>query len=66
MILQLNPPVPVVVKDTDARAIGWIDYGTEFSLIWICALENGECWLIRNEEIRFPYNWTMNYDERYR
>lgn len=43
------------------RAIGWIDYGSENSLIWIVIIEGGEVWLAKTEEIRIPPNFTMDY-----
>lgn len=61
-MLQLNPPVPVVVTSKGGQkgqAIGWIDYGGEHHLIWIVALDNGEVWCVPNPEVRMQPNWTL-------
>lgn len=67
-MLQLNPQIPVVVTCPNedgiplgnAQAIGWIDYGTEYSLIWIVAYqEGGEVWCVPNEYVRLLINATM-------
>lgn len=63
MILQLNPPIPVIALGKgEGRAIGWIDYGPEISLIWVVAIEKtNEIWCLKNEEIRTHKNFTMDY-----
>ena len=36
MMLQLNPPIPVVTPKGDAMAILVIDYGPALNTIWVC------------------------------
>ena len=36
MMKQLSPPIPVDTPKGKALCIGWIDYGPEHHLIWIC------------------------------
>jgi hypothetical protein len=60
VILQLNPPIPVLTPRGKALAVGWIDPGVEFDLQWIVFMdETGECWTVRNPEIRAQKNITM-------
>ena len=61
-MLQLNPPIPVYVVDKKVNALahGWIDYGPEFDLLWICGLNStGEVWIVPNSKIRLQNNITM-------
>jgi hypothetical protein len=58
-MLQLDPPIPVVTHRGEGLAHVLIDYGAEHHLLWVCALNNGECWTYRNPDIRFPKNETM-------
>jgi len=38
-------------------AIGWIDYGPEYDLMWICLNDsNGECWTWPNPKIKAQPN----------
>ena len=60
MIIQLDPPIPVITPNGKALAIGWIDYGAEHHLLWICFIdETGECWTYQNPEIRAQNNPSM-------
>lgn len=63
MIYQLPHPVGVYVtsKQMEGRAIGWIDYGSEISLMWIIILENQEIWVVKTEEVRALKNFSMDY-----
>jgi hypothetical protein len=70
VILQLDPPLPVVVDldffperfrpaRGDGLAHGWVD-SYEHDLQWIVALgETGRCWCIPNPKIRLAPNITM-------
>jgi hypothetical protein len=58
-MLQLNPPVPVIVKERKALAHVLIDYGAEFDLFWVCFLDNGECWCVANPDVRAQDNWSF-------
>lgn len=60
MMLQLNPPLPVLTPKGEGLACFVIDYGIEHDLIWVCAIAtSGECWCINNPDIRFHKNWTF-------
>lgn len=60
MMLQLNPTIPVVTPHGKAFAIGWIDYGNEDDLYWVCfQTESCECWVWPNKDIRAQQNLTI-------
>ena len=59
MILQLNPPLPVMTPKGEALAHILIDYGAEHDLLWVTFQDTGECWTWRNPEIRAMKNITM-------
>jgi transcription elongation factor len=59
MILQLNPGIPLKTPKGDALAHFVIDYGIEHDLEWVCFIdETGECWTIKNRDIRAQKNIT--------
>ena len=58
-LLQLDPPIPLHVKGHNALAHALIDYGAEFDLLWVCFLDNGECWTVANPDVRAQENWTF-------
>jgi hypothetical protein len=60
MILQLNPPIPVVTPKGEGLAHVLIDYGPEFNLMWVCFIdETKECWTFDNSKIKAVKNITM-------
>ena len=60
MILQLNPPIPIVTPRGKGMAQMIIDYGTDYDLLWVVFQdEGGECWSWRNQDIRAQNNVTM-------
>jgi hypothetical protein len=58
---QLSPPIPLTVADRgDGYAIAVIDYGQEFDLLWVVALnDSGEIWSAPNPQVRLQGNWSM-------
>jgi hypothetical protein len=58
-VTQLHPPIPVVVAGRKALAHALIDYGVEYDLMWVCFLDNGECWTVPNPDVRADDNWTF-------
>lgn len=58
---QLDPPIPLTVLEKgDGFAVGVIDYGQEFNLLWVVALnESGEIWSAPNPQVRMQANWSM-------
>ena len=51
MLLQLNPPIPLVTPKGKGFAHLVVDYGQEHDLIWTVFIdETGECWSFRNQE----------------
>lgn len=60
MMLQLDPPIPVVTPKGKALAHVLLDYGAEHHLLWVCFQdETGECWSWGNRDIRAQQNPTM-------
>ena len=63
MLLQLEPPLPLLVRHNDGWVKGMahilIDYGYEFDLCWIVFLDDSrECWTVRNQDVRAQDNIT--------
>jgi hypothetical protein len=58
---QLDPPIPLTVLEKgDGFAVGVIDYGQEFDLLWVVALnDSGEIWSAPNPQVRMQGNWSM-------
>lgn len=58
---QLEPPLPMTVLDRgDGYAVAVIDYGQEFDLLWVVAMnETGEIWCAPNPKVRMQANWSM-------
>lgn len=59
MMLQLNPPLPVVTPKGKALAHVLIDMGAEHDLLWVCFEEDGQVWTWNNKDIRAQTNITM-------
>ncbi len=58
---QLDPPLPIhVLEKGKGLAFAVIDYGPEYNLIWVTAIdETGEIWCAPNPKVRMQANWTM-------
>lgn len=58
---QLNPPLPMHVLDRGkGAAMAVIDYGPEFDLMWVVAMDDGgEIWCVPNPKVRMQSNWSM-------
>ena len=58
---QLEPPLPMSVIDKgDGYAVAVIDYGQEFDLLWVVAMnDSGEIWCAPNPKVRMQGNWSM-------
>jgi hypothetical protein len=64
MIVQLNPPIPLLTPKGSGLAHLLIDYGPEFDLHWTVFLDNsGECWTFRNRDVRAAKNLTLGRTE---
>lgn len=60
MILQLNPPLPLITPKGKALAHIIIDYGIEHDLLWVCFQEDSsECWTWSNKDIKIQKNITI-------
>lgn len=60
MMLQLNPPIPLSTPKGNGLAWAIIDYGPEFNLMWVVAIdETREIWTFQNFDIRALKNITM-------
>lgn len=59
MILQLNPPLPLVTPKGKCLAHFLIDYGMEHHLYWTVFLDDShEIWTFSNAEVRADINPT--------
>lgn len=57
---QLNPPIPLDTPKGPGLAHFLIDYGVEFSLMWVVFIDaTGESWTFPNEQVRAVKNITM-------
>ena len=60
MLLQLNPPIPVITIKGKGMAHVIIDYGQEHDLMWVVFQDDtGECWTWRNSDIRSQDNTSL-------
>lgn len=59
MMLQLDPPIPVLTPEGKGLAHVLIDYGPEYDLIWVVFQDSKECWSWRNQDIRAETNLTF-------
>jgi len=59
VMLQLNPPLPVVTPKGRGFAHVLIDYGVEADLVWVVFQDSGECWSWRNQDVRAQPNLTF-------
>lgn len=63
-MIQLNPPIPLETPKGKGMAHLVIDYGTEYSLLFVVFIdETGECWCFRNSEVRLQRNLTFGRDK---
>lgn len=58
MILQLDPPIPMITPKGKGYANFLVDRGMEFDNEWIVFLENGEIWSFLNNQVRLENNYT--------
>lgn len=59
MILQLDPPLAFSTPKGDGLAILVIDYGVDYSLLFVVIIDaTGEVWTFRNEQVRGIKNIT--------
>ncbi len=62
-ILQLNPPIPMQCPKGMGIAFMVIDYGIEYSLCWVIAIDaTREIWTYPNESVRMQKNITIGRD----
>lgn len=59
MMIQLNPPIPVMTPNGAGFAHVLADYGPEYDLLWVVFQDTGECWTWRNSDIRAQKNITF-------
>lgn len=60
MLIQLDPALPLETPKGKGFAHFLIDYGQEHDLIWVVFMdETGECWSVRNPDVRLQKNFTM-------
>ena len=62
-ITRLDPPIWVMTPLGEADVEFLIDRGPEHHVQWICWVhKTGECWSLRNTEVRRITNVTMGRD----
>ncbi len=60
MLIQLNPPLPIMTPKGCGMCHFLIDYGMDFDLIWVAFIAStGECWSFPNPKIRGINNITL-------
>ena len=65
MIIQLNPPLPLITPKGKGWAYFLIDYGQEHDLLWIVFQDSTrECWSWLNKDIKIQQNITYNRKEK--
>jgi hypothetical protein len=61
MIVQLNPPLPLITPRGKGIAHFLIDYGLEHDLLWVVFQnDTGECWTWLNKDIKATENITYH------
>lgn len=61
MILQLDPPLPLMTPKGSGWAHLVIDYGQEHDLLWVVFLDaDGACWTVPNPQVRLDPNWSLD------
>lgn len=62
MILQLNPMIPIFRKSDKMKGYAFlvIDYSQEHDLLFTCAMDNGDIWTLKNNEISFCNNISLS------
>jgi hypothetical protein len=63
LILQLNPPIPMITPKGKGYANFLIDRGIEFDNEWIVFLENCEIWSFLNNQVRLESNYTYKREK---
>lgn len=60
-MLQLNPMIPIVRVSDNMKGYAFIviDYSQEHDLMFTCAMNNGEIWTLKTNEIRFGQNISL-------
>ncbi len=58
MILQLDPPIPMITPKGHGYANFLVDRGMEYDNEWIVFLSNGEIWSFLNSKVRIEDNYT--------
>lgn len=60
MILQLNPPIPLMTPKGEGLAYMVIDYGVDYDLMWVVAInDTGEIWTYPNHKVKAIKNITL-------
>ncbi len=61
MIFQLNPMIPIFRKLDKMKGYAFlvIDYSQEHDLLFTCAMDNGDIWTLKNNEINFCENISL-------
>jgi hypothetical protein len=61
MILQLNPMIPITRKSDGMKGYAFlvIDYSQEHYTLFVCAMDDGDVWLLDNRQISMQNNPSL-------
>ena len=61
MILQLNPMIPITRKTDGMKGYAFlvIDYSQEHYTLFVCAMDDGDVWLLDNRQISMQNNPSL-------
>lgn len=60
MLLELHNFLPVITKKGKGRVLFLLDYGPDSStLMFVVLNESGECWWVRQQDLRVEGNYTF-------
>lgn len=61
MMLQLNPMIPIIRKTDGMKGFAFlvIDYSQEHYTLFVCAMDDGDIWLLDNKQLSMQNNPSL-------
>lgn len=61
MTLQLNPMIPIIRKSDGMKGYAFImiDYSQEHYTLFVCAMDDGDIWLLDNKQLSMQNNPSL-------